>query len=464
MERLSTDTLLLTLSYLNSSNLIRFSYTSQSHHTISKHDIIWKQLLLNELNINEIIYPPNQLHSTRDSISMYPYYHCFYQWKYSFHGYHINDVMFINEWWKRFELWTKQYAPLIFYSLNPPASEDDINSMEQQYGKKIPKSLRLLYRFHNGQSPGSSTCGMFGGTHYYDTLVNVALCPLSNLLEVTHVIHTRLASIVAAEFPSPHYNAYNYQMTTSERSIYRPPPDFPDVSLEDCVTFAVSANAISKVFCLGPDEYSNKGGAVYVNSEDFRTFTPCHPYVTDTSRCYLFDWLDEYMNRLEEGVYTYQPLDLTDPMRRYQHARHHPLREPYIISLFPQKPLYNRSNPASMEPPNYGSTVSVSRGVELVACPAFIPDRSDPIRRNFFWSYSIRMRLLRNHNSRPIELNKCQLLSRHWTIYEPPTFDSLDTGGRFQQVDGEAVVGHFPILSTEYSQPDDESDARWYSL
>lgn len=44
---------------------------------------------------------------------------------------------------------------------------------------------------------------------------------------------------------------------------------------------------------------------------------------------------------------------------------------------------------------------------------------------HFFWSYSIRLTLLQNDPQRPLNLTKCQLISRHWNIYEPPTLDDI---------------------------------------
>ena len=63
----------------------------------------------------------------------------------------------------------------------------------------------------------------------------------------------------------------------------------------------------------------------------------------------------------------------------------------------------------------------------------------------------MRMRLLRDHPSRPLDLTRCQLRNRHWVISEPARV------GNDSVVDGEGVVGLFPQLSVEYSQnPDDD--------
>lgn len=58
------------------------------------------------------------------------------------------------------------------------------------------------------------------------------------------------------------------------------------------------------------------------------------------------------------------------------------------------------------------------------------------------WTYSITLRLLPDHPSRPSNLIHCRLLSRHWIIrnYEDDSMISEDV------VDGEGVIGLFPVL------------------
>ena len=60
----------------------------------------------------------------------------------------------------------------------------------------------------------------------------------------------------------------------------------------------------------------------------------------------------------------------------------------------------------------------------------FLPERSSPLRRHFFFSYRIR---IANEGDTVV-----QLLSRHWII--------TDSNGRVQEVRGEGVVGEQPHL------------------
>lgn len=63
------------------------------------------------------------------------------------------------------------------------------------------------------------------------------------------------------------------------------------------------------------------------------------------------------------------------------------------------------------------------------------------------WTYSISLRLLADHPSRPAHLVKCRLLSRHWIIRQFIDDDPNSTRFTEEVVDGEGVIGLFPTLS-----------------
>ena len=86
--------------------------------------------------------------------------------------------------------------------------------------------------------------------------------------------------------------------------------------------------------------------------------------------------------RLDEGVYVYEPIDLTVPRTSL------PSHMPCMIFHFPMKPLFNSRHargegggPSGEEPLNVGATIAVTNGVEVVACPVFIPERSQPLEK-----------------------------------------------------------------------------------
>ncbi|TVQ87501.1 MAG: Co2+/Mg2+ efflux protein ApaG [Deltaproteobacteria bacterium] len=71
-----------------------------------------------------------------------------------------------------------------------------------------------------------------------------------------------------------------------------------------------------------------------------------------------------------------------------------------------------------------------TRGVRIRAEPRYHPERSDPIAKEWFFSYAIE---IANESSAPV-----QLLSRHWII--------TDATGHVQHVRGAGVVGEQPRL------------------
>ncbi len=76
---------------------------------------------------------------------------------------------------------------------------------------------------------------------------------------------------------------------------------------------------------------------------------------------------------------------------------------------------------------------ATTRAIEVIATPEYAPERSEPARGVFCWSYTID---IVNHS----EL-RVQLLSRHWRI--------ADANGRVEIVEGAGVVGERPILNPD---------------
>jgi ApaG protein len=73
---------------------------------------------------------------------------------------------------------------------------------------------------------------------------------------------------------------------------------------------------------------------------------------------------------------------------------------------------------------------AVTRNIEVVVTPHFIPERSSPENNYFFWSYTIS---ITNNGAETV-----QLKTRHWRI--------TDATGRRQDVRGAGVVGEEPVL------------------
>ena len=72
----------------------------------------------------------------------------------------------------------------------------------------------------------------------------------------------------------------------------------------------------------------------------------------------------------------------------------------------------------------------LTQGVRIQVAPRYHPDRSDPVRSHWFFSYTVQ---ISNEGERSV-----RLLSRHWII--------TDGFGNVEHVRGPGVVGETPIL------------------
>jgi hypothetical protein len=123
---------------------------------------------------------------------------------------------------------------------------------------------------------------------------------------------------------------------------------------------------------------------------------PCHPISSSLTlnpippkESFFLLWLEEYLlryppciispqilSRLESRIYEFQPVDLTDPAIQLNPTlmdKRHAIK---MVSLHPLLPLYNPNSLQSLRR-NFGATIRVTKGVECVACPVFIPEKSN---------------------------------------------------------------------------------------
>lgn len=63
----------------------------------------------------------------------------------------------MNTTWNKFEAWLKNNWPDGFEDLNPPATEQEINQLQETLGVQLPVDFIACLRIHNGQK------GMAGG-------------------------------------------------------------------------------------------------------------------------------------------------------------------------------------------------------------------------------------------------------------------------------------------------------------
>jgi ApaG protein len=78
-----------------------------------------------------------------------------------------------------------------------------------------------------------------------------------------------------------------------------------------------------------------------------------------------------------------------------------------------------------------GSSHARTRGILVEVESTFVPERSEPLRRHWFFAYRIR---IANQGDEIV-----QLISRHWII--------TDAHGEVEEVVGPGVVGEQPTLA-----------------
>jgi ApaG protein len=100
-----------------------------------------------------------------------------------------------------------------------------------------------------------------------------------------------------------------------------------------------------------------------------------------------------------------------------------------LVTLFNGVPP-GESPKKAFQPEDLNMYRAVTRNIEVTVVPKFLPDRSDPDRRDFFWAYTIE---IVNKSAATV-----QLKTRHWRI--------TDALGRVQEVRGAGVVGEEPVL------------------
>ncbi len=287
--------------------------------------------------------------------------------------------------------------------------------------------------------------GLFGGYMFYDEYVSMKFLPLQFAYSLTDSFLVK--------------SNWYFQRTLH-------PHQLQDASFghESNINIAEPSFIISGSFhemagmwnrlYLVSDSAPGISDGVYVNHGGHDSAIPVVSprrtacYNTSNTGGVLFYWLHEYLHRLESGVYQVQPLVLKSPEK--------PLAKnaTRMISLFAVQETSTKASPApsnGMNPSLSDTSVSktITNGVEIVASPLFITERSLGDEK-LFYSYSIRMRLLNNHSSRPRGYQQCQLTTRYWRIHDE---------SNSEVVEGDGVIGYFPVLSTKYSQ--DPSKDEW---
>jgi cell wall assembly regulator SMI1/Tfp pilus assembly protein PilE len=79
----------------------------------------------------------------------------------------VNDENLMKDPWRQFEDWLSVHWPEGLAALNPPATDEEIASLEEALGTKLPRGFVDCLKIHNGQS--ESAGGLFDTSEFLST-------------------------------------------------------------------------------------------------------------------------------------------------------------------------------------------------------------------------------------------------------------------------------------------------------
>lgn len=341
--------------------------------------------------------------------------------------------------WFRLMKWFKVNQPTTVASMRPPLSEADCSShwstLSESAGlSTFPRLIFDIWRVYDGQDAefddrqGGDFCnflelpsvdeetrneknvGLIGGYSAYDHEICITLLPMHAAVKLTQFFQQRFSQLPEAKCLSTRL-VFACSSNLSK---------FFVVDLKDGMVYHFGLRSFSFTPCVprqaeAPAEKKEVGG--YASSNP--PLAPANvtaqwpaPQLCDG----LLRWLEEFASRLEGGIYRSAPLKVEEGAITRG------------LNLFPQ------AGPTA--------TQAVTKGVEITASCVYMPEHPSG-----GFTYSIRMRLVGTKEERGYET--CQLHLRHWVI----------TGGpRTEHVNGEGVIGLFPILSDQGWIVNKESD------
>ncbi|XVF84375.1 hypothetical protein PTKIN_Ptkin17bG0031600 [Pterospermum kingtungense] len=372
------------LSKLGPADNVRVSCVSKWLRLSASDDSLWAQFCLQDLHLST----PQDHHGNRA-----PSFKAAYQlWREAFAMYPWPLVIRVKRCWDKLRKWLGDNFPEAEATLRRGASESEIEQLQTLLKVKLPLPTRLLYRFHDGQEltgqehsakSRGSLLGIIGGYSFYHHLVNVYLLPISQVIVETRGIIRHLGF--------------------SRRSKY--------------IVVAASAAYSEKLFFL-----NCTNGQLYVGTRNLHIdgemiqcvpnalIRSVHDLHGDRQLDAMLLWLEEHGRRLEDGIIK---------VREEGNVR--------SISQFPEvAPLCSSA---------------VTNGVRVRASAVFVPEFADlqDEAEKYLFAYSIRMSLLPEGCIIDGKtFNSCQLNWRHWIIHANEDIVS--------DVDGEAVIGQFPLL------------------
>mmetsp|Transcript_17866 Transcript_17866/g.46655 ORF Transcript_17866/g.46655 Transcript_17866/m.46655 type:complete len:492 (-) Transcript_17866:44-1519(-) len=262
---------------------------------------------------------------------------------------------------------------------------------------RLPDALRAMYRVCNGQSidliptelADDLGYGCFGGYAVYDTFVTNRLLSCDQIEVARHRMHDTMMA-------------------------HAPP------HITDSLRFLVPV--VSSLHAQRPFAVNCQTGDIFLCSASYpMAATPPSEDGVD-GRPRLQDgtlrWLEEFVHRLKTQYFGPDPcMGATVPLPHF-----------HIL-------------PRTKASRQYSEMITKALRITFAAALTDVhTDRAG--RRRFVWSYSLQFSLLSEEDQEALpvadRLKTVQLKSRHWRI--------VSDEGQIEEVNGEAVVGEYPIL------------------
>ena len=152
----ATDCSLSILQFLDAQSLLNFSASSRGLLKLARHSHCWKSHLREELGIDDASARPPGFSAVEDehdsSEKEHTHFNTYLIWRRSFSRYPNVEIKRVRSWWLRMESFLAAEFSELHATLGPPLDDADLDSAEtEKGGGVIPITLRLLYRFHDGQ-------------------------------------------------------------------------------------------------------------------------------------------------------------------------------------------------------------------------------------------------------------------------------------------------------------------------
>eukprot|EP01113_Clastostelium_recurvatum_P030762 TRINITY_DN3771_c0_g1_i9.p1 TRINITY_DN3771_c0_g1~~TRINITY_DN3771_c0_g1_i9.p1 ORF type:complete len:397 (-),score=-9.07 TRINITY_DN3771_c0_g1_i9:19-1209(-) len=181
------ETLIHILSYASECDLMHLHLVSRMMNEVSSSNPLWRALCVQHWGWD--------VHSNSHAEDTSTYWKDVYTDIAHNQGMYRHKTIYrrVHQVWERIERWTKVFAPLVYSTLAPPCTEENVEqclaSLSSRNLAPLPLEVQCSSRIHDGQIPERSLRnihGLLGGFSVYDLHVNFILCSISTGTYLTH--------------------------------------------------------------------------------------------------------------------------------------------------------------------------------------------------------------------------------------------------------------------------------------